>query len=205
MGGHSGNSRIRRKTERQACFRYFLCYSRDVNLHHCCACGREVIIRQTDISTYWSSRTLLMAASSKPPPQPFNFTPSLEVLYKGGPRHVSLQHFIGGTVRTTFAEHTATNFGVVVGDGCVKSVTRTDSNMGISWRRRGVSQTSIVAYVILFIIVFASVAEGCRKLRGLGRAGRLVRGVRSVGPERSPINPIVGIICMIVLWILGTQ
>ena len=35
-----------------------------------------------------------MAASSKPPPQPFNFIPSLEVLYKGAPRHVSVQHFI---------------------------------------------------------------------------------------------------------------
>jgi hypothetical protein len=161
-------------------------------------------VRQTDISTYWSSRTVFMVASSKHLPQPFNFTASLEVLYKGGPRHVSVQHFIGGTVRTTFAEHTATNFGVVVGDGGVKSVTRTDSNMGISWRRRGVSQTSIVTYVILFIIVFTLVAEGCRKLKRLGKAPRL-RYARSVGSERSPINPIVGIICMTVLWILETQ
>jgi len=190
VGGHSANSRRRRKTEWQGCLRYFLCYSRDINMHHCCACGREVIIRQTDISTYWSSRTLLMAASSKPPPQPFNFIPSLEVLYKGGPRHVSVQHFIGGTVRTTFAEHTATNFGVVVGDGGVKSVTRTDSNMGISWRRRGVSQTSIVAYVILFIVVVALVTEA-RPAKGAGHKRRHGSSGkrRSVGAERSLTTP----------------
>jgi len=61
------------------------------------------------------------AASSKAPPplQPSDFTPSLvtagylEVLYKGSPRHVSVQHFTGETLRT-FAEHTATTVGVVV-------------------------------------------------------------------------------------------
>jgi hypothetical protein len=106
-----------------------------------------------------------------------------------------VQHFIGETVRITFAEHTATTVGVVVvvavggGGGGVKSVTRTESNMGISWRRRGVSQTSIVACVILFIVVVALVTEA-RPPRGAGHKRRHGSSGkrRSVGPERSPIK-----------------
>jgi hypothetical protein len=97
-----------------------------------------------------------------------------------------VQLFIGETVRTTLA---ATNFGVVVGGGG-GAVTRTDSIMGISWRRRGVSQTSIVAWVILFIVVVALVTEarppkGAGHRRRHGSSGKR----RTLGPERSPITP----------------
>ena len=109
-----------------------------------------------------------------------------------------MQHFIGETVRTTFAEHTVVSpattvlggggGGSVVGvGGGVKSMTRTESNMGMSWRRRGVSQTSIVACVILFIVVVALVTEA-RPPKGEGHRRRHVSSGkrRSVGPERSP-------------------
>lgn len=36
-------------------------------------------------------------------------------LYKGSPRHVSVQHFIGEIVRTTFAEHTVVSRATTVG------------------------------------------------------------------------------------------
>lgn len=69
----------------------------------------------------------------------------------------------------------------------LKSVTRTESNMGISWRRRGVSKTSIVACVILFIVVVALIAEarppkGAGHRRRHGSSGKR----RSVGSDRSP-------------------
>jgi hypothetical protein len=69
-------------------------------------------------------------------------------------------------------------------------VTRTDSNMGISWRRRGVSQTSIAACVILFIVVVALVTEA-RPPKGPGHRRRhgLSGKRRSVGSERSLITP----------------
>ena len=68
----------------------------------------------------------------------------------------------------------------------LRSVTRTESNMGISWRRRGVSQTSVVACVILFIVVVALVTEA-RPPRGAGHRRRHGSSGkrRSVGPERS--------------------
>jgi hypothetical protein len=67
-------------------------------------------------------------------------------------------------------------------------VTRTESNMGISWRRRSVSQTSIVACVILFIVVVALVTEAHpRKSAGHRRRHGSSGKRRSVGTERSRI------------------
>jgi hypothetical protein len=69
-------------------------------------------------------------------------------------------------------------------------VTRTESNMGISWRRRGVSQTSIVACVILFIVVVALVAEARpAKCAGHRRRHGSSGKRRSVDPDRSPKTP----------------
>ena len=105
-----------------------------------------------------------------------------------------MQHFIGETVRT-FAEHTVVSPAttivvvVVVIGGGVKSVTRTESDMGMSWRRRGDSQTSMVACVILFIVVGALVTEAL-SAKGVGHKRRhdLSKKRRSERPERSPTS-----------------
>jgi len=69
-------------------------------------------------------------------------------------------------------------------------VTRTESNMGTSWRRRGFSQTSTVACVILFIVVVALVTEA-RPAKGAGHKRRHGSSGkrRSVGAERSLTTP----------------
>jgi hypothetical protein len=69
-------------------------------------------------------------------------------------------------------------------------VTRTESNMGVSWRHRQVSQTSIVACVILFIVVVALVTEA-HPAKGTGHRRRHQSSGkrRSVGSEKSPITP----------------
>jgi hypothetical protein len=85
-----------------------------------------------------------------------------------------------------------TAVGVVVvagggGGGGVNSVRLTASNMGVSWRRRGVSQTSILACVILFIVVVVLVIEarpgkGARHRVSNGSPGKR----RVTNAERSP-------------------
>ena len=65
------------------------------------------------------------------------------------------------------------------------SVTRTDRNMVISWRRRGVSQMWIVAFVILCIVVVALVTEASPS-EGRGHERRHGSSGLTVGSGRSP-------------------
>jgi hypothetical protein len=95
----------------------------------------------------------------------------------------------------------ATAVGVVVvvsgggGDSGVNSVRLTASNMGISRRRRGVSQTSILVCMILFIVVVALViearpAKGARRKMRHGSSGkrRVANADRSVPHRRQHWN-----------------
>ena len=76
--------------------------------------------------------------------------------------------------------------GVVGGSGGVKSVELIDGNMGISWRRLGTSQTSILRYFILFIIVVPLITEARPpKEWGHRKRHRSSGNRRSVGPEWS--------------------